>query len=96
VATRLIGIQTQWENNMFIFDSTYSLKEAAKILGFRSPSSLRKEAASFKIPGAFKTNKGWRIPKNYVQQRLHQEADRDPSKNKVGSKRGQARHPTPV
>ena len=89
------GNSKAWENNMFIFDNTYSLKEAAAILGFRSPSSLRAEAASHKIPQAFKNNKGWHIPKDYIQQRLQKEAESALTKNKVGRKRGQALHPTP-
>jgi len=80
---------------MSILDSTYPLKEAAAILGFSSPSSLRAEAASCKIPGAFKHRKGWRIPKDYIQQRLQEETNRGPSKNRVGRKRGQGLHPTP-
>lgn len=75
--------------------NTYPLKEAAKILGFRSPSSLRSEAASRKIPGAFKNKQGWHIPKDYIQQRLLKEAESDPTKNKIGRRRGQELHPTP-
>lgn len=51
-----------------IFDvaKTYSTKEAAKLLGFRSPSTLRDDAGRNKIPGAFKCGKSWRIPHEYV------------------------------
>lgn len=73
-----------------IFDvtKTYSTKEAAKLLGFRSPSTLRDDAVCNKIPGAFKCGKSWRIPHEYVQRRLAEESNFTPNKNRVGRKRG--------
>lgn len=73
-----------------IFDvaKTYSTKEAAKLLGFRSPSTLRDDAGRNKIPGAFKCGKSWRIPHEYVQKRLAEESNFAPHRNRVGRKRG--------
>ena len=73
---------------MFEFVTTYSTKEAAKLLGFRSPSTLRDLAANHRIPGAFKHRQSWRIPCDYVEKCLKEEASRTEGKNAVGRKRG--------
>ena len=77
--------------SMFDFMKTYSTKEAAKLLGFCSPSTVRREAASNKIPGAFKSRRSWRIPHEYIQKRLEEESKLVATKNRVGRKRGRAR-----
>lgn len=74
---------------MFEFAKTYSTEEAATLLGFCSPSTLRHAAASNKIPGAFKRGQFWRIPFDYVQRRLDEESKSISRKNRVGRKRGQ-------
>lgn len=69
---------------MFEVVTTYSTKEAAKLLGFRSPSALRHLAAIHRIPGAFQYRQSWRIPCDYVEKCLEEELNRGAGKNRVG------------
>lgn len=61
-------------DTMLPFRPTFSLQEAADILGMKTTSSIRVDAASGRIKNARKEGGEWVIPYSYVLKRTIRQA----------------------